>query len=127
MRACLSVSKHILKLTDISNKLKDLKMPLLESYLVHYNMLSLLAIFDNFKINYNGSDKKWSLAELIAKCIQEEESLMTENKIFVNLISRHLMKNHDHGKFCGKASHHKKGKGKKPYDSPPPPMKEVPK
>jgi hypothetical protein len=67
-----SVSKHILKLIDVSNKLKDLEMPLPELYLVHYIILPLLDIFDNFKINYNGSDKKWSLAELIAKCSQEE-------------------------------------------------------
>jgi hypothetical protein len=30
-------------------------------------MLSLPIVFNNFKINYNGSDKKWNLAELIAK------------------------------------------------------------
>jgi hypothetical protein len=53
-----SVREHILNLIDVSNKLKDLEMPLLEPYLVHYIMLSLPSIFDNFKINYNGSDKK---------------------------------------------------------------------
>jgi hypothetical protein len=66
-----SVREHIFKLIDVSNKLKDLEMSLLESYLVHYIMLSLPIIFDNFKINYNGCDKKWSLAELIAMCSQK--------------------------------------------------------
>jgi hypothetical protein len=42
----------------MSNKLKDLEMPLSEPYLVHCIMLSLPMIFDNFNINYNGSNKK---------------------------------------------------------------------
>jgi hypothetical protein len=74
-----SVREHILNL-------KDLEMPLPEPYLVDYIMLSLHAIFDNFKINYNGSDNKWTLAELIAKC------KMTENKDFVNFVSQDLGK-----------------------------------
>jgi hypothetical protein len=53
-----SVRKHIMKFIDMSNKLKDLEMPLPEPYLIHYIMLSLPTIFDNFKINYNGSDNK---------------------------------------------------------------------
>jgi hypothetical protein len=45
-----SVREHIMKLIDMSN------------YLVHYIMLSLPTFIDNFKINYNGSVKKWKLA-----------------------------------------------------------------
>jgi hypothetical protein len=67
-----SVREHIMKLIDMSNKLKDLEMPLPEPYLVHYIMLSVPTVFNNFKINYNGSDKKWNLDELIAKCSQKE-------------------------------------------------------
>jgi hypothetical protein len=67
-----SVREHIMKLIDISNKLKDLEMSLPEPYLVHYIMLSVPTVFNNFKINYNGSDKKWNLDELIAKCSQKE-------------------------------------------------------
>jgi hypothetical protein len=99
-----SVREHILNL-------KDLEMPLPEPYLVDYIMLSLHAIFDNFKINYNGSDNKWTLAELIAKC------KMTENKDFVNFVGQDLGKNPGHEKSARKSSHHKKGKGKKPYDA----------
>jgi hypothetical protein len=53
-----SVREYIMKLIDMSNKLKDLEMPLPHPYLVHYIILSLPIVFDNFKINYNGSDKK---------------------------------------------------------------------
>jgi hypothetical protein len=110
-----SVREHIMKLIDTSNKLKDLDMPLPKPYLVHYIMLSLPIVFDNFKINYNGSDKKWNLAELIAKCSQEEEMLRAEHKDFVNLVSQDFNKNYGHGKFSGKSSRQKKGKGKKSY------------
>jgi hypothetical protein len=68
-----SVHEHILKIIDMSNKLKDLEMPLPDPYVIHYILLLLPSIFENFKINYNGSDKKWTTTELIAKCSQEEE------------------------------------------------------
>jgi hypothetical protein len=51
---------------DMSNKLKDLECPLPKPYLVHYIMMSLLSCFGNFKINYNSSEKKWTMTELIA-------------------------------------------------------------
>jgi hypothetical protein len=118
-----SVREHILKMIDMSNKLKDLEMPLPEPYVIHYILLSLSSIFENFKINYNGSDKKWTTAELIAKCSQEEERLRTENKDYVNLISQDLKKIFSHGqsseKSGGKSSQFKKGKGKKSYEKRP--------
>jgi hypothetical protein len=40
-----SVVEHIMELIDMSNKLKDLEMPLPEPYLVHYIMLSLPTVF----------------------------------------------------------------------------------
>jgi hypothetical protein len=113
-----SVREHIMKLIDMSNKLKDLEMPLPEPYLVYYIMLSLPTVFDNFKINYNGSNKRWNLAELIAKCNQEEERLRAEYKDFVNLRSQYSNKNHGHGKSGGKSSRQKKGKMKKTYEPP---------
>jgi hypothetical protein len=85
------------------------------------------------KFNYNGSDKNWTTAELIAKCSQEEEMLRIENKDYVNLISQDLKKNFSHcqssGKSRGRSSQFKKGKGKKPYDkrSIDHPKKEAPK
>jgi hypothetical protein len=57
------------------------------------------------------------LAELIAKCSQEEERLRAEHKDFVNIISQDFNRNYDHGKSGGKSSCQKKGKGKKPYEN----------
>jgi hypothetical protein len=65
-----NVREHVLKMIDMSNKLKDLECPLLNPYVIHYIMMSLPAAFGNFKINYNSSDKKWTMAELIAKLSQ---------------------------------------------------------
>jgi hypothetical protein len=113
-----SVREHIMKLIDTSNKLKDLEMPLPKLYLIQYIMLLLRIVFDNFKINYNGSVKKWNLVELIAKCSREEERLRAEHKDFVNRISQDFNRNHGHGKSGGKSSRQKKGKGKKPYENP---------
>jgi hypothetical protein len=77
---------------------------------LHY--VALPSVFDNFKINYNGNDKKWSLAKFIAKYRQEEERLRAEHKDFVNLISQDFNRNHGHSKSRWKFSHQKKGKGK---------------
>jgi hypothetical protein len=55
-----SVREHILKMIDMSNKLNDLEMPLPDPYVIHYIFLLLPSNFENFKINYNDSDKKWT-------------------------------------------------------------------
>jgi hypothetical protein len=60
-----NVREHVLKMIDMSNKLKDLECSLPKPYVIHYVMMSLQFCFRNFKINYNSSDKKWTMAELI--------------------------------------------------------------
>jgi hypothetical protein len=106
---CGNVCKHVLKMIDMSNKLKDLECPLLEPYVVHYIMMSLPSYFHNFKINYNSSDKKWTTTELIANLSQEEERLRIEND--GNLINFAKGSSSGHGKSGGNFSRHKvKGK-----------------
>jgi hypothetical protein len=112
---CGNVCEHVLKIIDMSNKLKDLECPLLEPYVVHYIMMPLPSYFGNFKINYNSSDKKWTTTELIENLSQEEERLRTENGR--NLVNFAKSSSSDHGKSGGKFSR-QKGKGKKPYDPP---------
>jgi hypothetical protein len=108
-----NVREHILKMINISNKLKDLECPLPDPYVIHYIMMSLPPVLEKFKINYNSSDKKWTMAELIAKLSQEEERLRTENdRHLVNFIKG---SSSGHEKLGGKFSHQKR-KGKKPYD-----------
>jgi hypothetical protein len=123
-----SVQEHIHRMIDMSNKLKDLEMPLPDPYVIHYILSSMPSIFKNFKINYNDNDKKCIMAVLIAKCSQEEERLRAENKDNVNLISQYLKTSFTHGqsirKSGGKSSQFKKGKWGKRYDHP---KKEAPK
>jgi hypothetical protein len=38
---CGNVREHILKMIDMPNKLKDLECPLLNTYVIHYIMMSL--------------------------------------------------------------------------------------
>jgi hypothetical protein len=59
---CCSVRENIFKMVDMSNKSKNLECPLPDPYVIHYVMISLPPIFGNFKINYNSSDKKWTMA-----------------------------------------------------------------
>jgi hypothetical protein len=40
-----SVREHILKMIDMSNKLKDLEMPIPDPYVIHYILMSLPSIF----------------------------------------------------------------------------------
>jgi hypothetical protein len=99
---CGNVREHILKMIDMSNKLKNLECRLPEPYVVHYIMMSLPSCFRNFHINYNSSDKKWTTAELIANLSQEEERLMTENGgHLVNFVKG---SSSGHGKSGGKFS-----------------------
>ncbi|RVX02864.1 hypothetical protein CK203_023167 [Vitis vinifera] len=42
-------------------------------------LISLLTQFSPFKISYNTQKEKWTLNELIAQCVQEEERLKQEN------------------------------------------------
>jgi hypothetical protein len=94
---------------SMSNKLKDLGCPLREPYVIHYVMMSLLTVFENFKINYNSSDKKWTTTELIVNLSQEEERLRAKNN--KHLVDFAKGSSYDHEKSGGKFSH-QKGKGK---------------
>jgi hypothetical protein len=102
-------------MTDMSNKLKDLEFPLPGPSVIHYNMMSLPPVFENFKINYNSSDKKLTMVELIAKLSQEEERLRTRNgRNIVNFVKG---SSSGHEKSGGKLSRNN-GKGKNSYELP---------
>nr|XP_043639191.1 uncharacterized protein LOC122610262 [Erigeron canadensis] len=62
------VHEHIVKMSDMENKLKTLEMEVSDNFLVHFIMTSLPAQFDPFKIYYNAQKDKWKMSELIAMC-----------------------------------------------------------
>ncbi|XP_062208765.1 uncharacterized protein LOC133910267 [Phragmites australis] len=81
------IREHIMMMTDMAAKLKGMDMEISEGFLVHFIMTSLPPEFTPFKINYNTQKEKWSMSDLIAMCVQEEERVRAENKDFVNQIS----------------------------------------
>ncbi|KAK7341990.1 hypothetical protein VNO80_24931 [Phaseolus coccineus] len=60
-------------MSNLTSKLKSLKLELPEDLLVHLVLTSLPAHFGQFKVSYNTQKDKWSLNELISHCVQEEE------------------------------------------------------
>lgn len=69
-----------MKMTNNDMWIKALKLQLSDDILVHSALNSLPSHFSPFKISYNNTQKeKWTLNELIAQCVQEEERLQQVN------------------------------------------------
>ncbi|RVW59316.1 hypothetical protein CK203_091086 [Vitis vinifera] len=73
-----NIREYIMEMSNLVTRLKALKLELLEDILVHLVLISLPTQFSPFKINYNTQKEKWTLNELIAQCVQEEERLKQE-------------------------------------------------
>ena len=70
-----TIREYIMEMSNLVTRLKALKLELSEDILVHLVLISLPTQFSPFKINYNTQNEKWTLNELIAQCVQEEERL----------------------------------------------------
>ncbi|XP_038698010.1 uncharacterized protein LOC119995568 [Tripterygium wilfordii] len=85
------VREHIMEMRDIVSRLKSLEVDISNVFTVHYILNSLPAIYGPFKITYNTHKDKWSINELMAMCVQEEERLKNEKPNIkhesVNLVS----------------------------------------
>ncbi|XP_076951276.1 uncharacterized protein LOC143624548 [Bidens hawaiensis] len=66
---------HIMMMNDMAHKLMGLDMEISDGFLVHFIMTFLPAAYEAFKINYNTQKDKWTMSELIAMCVQEEEHM----------------------------------------------------
>ncbi|XP_062114360.1 uncharacterized protein LOC133825436 [Humulus lupulus] len=66
------VRDFILKIVPIQSKLKDHKVPLPDSYIIHHALHALLASFSLIKTAYNTYNQAWSINDLISKCVAEE-------------------------------------------------------
>ncbi|KAL6322834.1 hypothetical protein AAG906_020834 [Vitis piasezkii] len=78
-----NIREYIMEMSNLVTRLKALKLELSENILVHLVLISLPTQFSPFKISYNTQKEKWTLNELIAQCVQEEERLkgtIKENK-----------------------------------------------
>ncbi|KAK9913445.1 hypothetical protein M0R45_037261 [Rubus argutus] len=98
------VREHIMKMIDITTKLKDLKIAVDAQFLVHMALNSLPASFSQLKTTYNAQKDKWTLNELISICVQEEERMKKE-EVVVNLVNKPQPKHHKpKGKKNGSSS-----------------------
>ena len=70
--------EYILSISNAAAKLKTMKCDMNEEMLVLLVFKSLPSQFNKFKINYNSFQTKWTLPELIAYCVQEEERIKIE-------------------------------------------------
>ncbi|RVW97032.1 Retrovirus-related Pol polyprotein from transposon TNT 1-94 [Vitis vinifera] len=73
-----NIREYIMEMSNLVTRLKALKLELSKDILVHLVLISLPTQFSPFKINYNTQKEKWTLNELIAQCVQEEERLKQE-------------------------------------------------
>ncbi|XP_062089379.1 uncharacterized protein LOC133795923 [Humulus lupulus] len=68
----------ILKIVNVQSKLKDRKIPLPNSYIIHHAFNALPTSFSLIKTAYNTYNQTWSINDLISKCVAEENKLTKE-------------------------------------------------
>ena len=73
-----NVREYIMEMSNLVTRLRALRLELSDDILVHLVLISLAIQFGPFKISYNTQKEKWTLNELIAQCVQEEERLKQE-------------------------------------------------
>ena len=82
-----------MKMTNnIAAKLKKIEMDISDGFLVHFIITSLSPQFSHFIINYNNHEKKWTINELMARCVQKEKTLKYEGPDYVNSYTHHRSK-----------------------------------
>ncbi|KAG5566407.1 hypothetical protein RHGRI_002099 [Rhododendron griersonianum] len=86
-----NIREYIMEMSNIVAKMKALKLEFSEDILVFLILISLPTQFGPFKINYNTQREKWTLNELIAQCVQEEERMKQERTESAHLAT------HSHG------------------------------
>lgn len=79
------VREHVMKMINISSKLKALDIPIAEPFLVYHVLNSLPSKFNQLKVAYNAQRDKWNLNDLIAVCAQEEYRMRRETVETVQL------------------------------------------
>ncbi|XP_050217833.1 uncharacterized protein LOC126668693 [Mercurialis annua] len=68
----LSIHDHVIKMTNLAAKLKNLGMMVDDSFLVQFILNSLPSQYGPFQIHYNAIKDKWTVNELANKLVQEE-------------------------------------------------------
>ncbi|XP_038983363.1 uncharacterized protein LOC120111061 [Phoenix dactylifera] len=69
------IREHIMELRDIAAQLKSLEVDMSETFLVHFVLNSLPMEYAPFKISYNTHTEKWTMNQLLAMCVDEEQRI----------------------------------------------------
>lgn len=83
-------------MSNAAAKLKTMKCDMSEELLVLLVFKSLPSQFNPFKINYNSLETKWTLPELIAHCVQEEERMKSKQQDQVFHVNSAKRKHENH-------------------------------
>ncbi|KAJ9567681.1 LOW QUALITY PROTEIN: hypothetical protein OSB04_003647 [Centaurea solstitialis] len=75
-----SIREYILQGIDTSCKLKEMKVEIDDSFLVHLLLNSLPDQYSHLRSLYNTQKERWTLDELITICVQEESEIKSKGK-----------------------------------------------
>ncbi|KAK4851952.1 hypothetical protein QYF36_019733 [Acer negundo] len=89
--------EHIMKMTNMAMKLRDLNTEIFDSYLVWQVLESLPSEFDVLKTSYNTQGVEWTLDQMTAIVVQEEEIIHKSKKQSAHMVT-HSYKGTDVGK-----------------------------
>ncbi|CAA7390566.1 unnamed protein product [Spirodela intermedia] len=64
-----------------------MKITILDTFLVHYILQTLPVEYDHFKVSYNIHKNKWSMNDLMTKCVQEEERQVASQLDKINIMN----------------------------------------
>jgi gag-polypeptide of LTR copia-type len=72
-------------MSNIQRKLNGLKTDISDELMVHFIFISLPSQYSQFMVTYNCQKETWTLNELMAHCVQEEERQKKSQKESVNI------------------------------------------
>ena len=88
------VRDYILRMVDLNTKLQALNVSIPDACIVHQALNTLPPDFGIIKTNYNSQDETWSVNDLIARVVAEEEKLKKEKgHLALYVSSSHKRKN----------------------------------
>ena len=88
------VRDYVLRMVDLKTKLQALNVTIPDACIVHQALNTLPPDFGIIKTNYNSQDETWSVNDLIARVVAEEEKLKKEKEhMALYAASSHKRKN----------------------------------
>jgi hypothetical protein len=87
------VREHILKMSNMASKLKQMDMGLKDEFLVHLVISSLPKEFESFEINYNSQPESWGIKKPIAMCVLDEQRIKEVCGDSINHVKHNKKKN----------------------------------